>query len=860
MKAIKTLMKALQETKENELTKTIIIPLLETLGYFKVEFFGGQNEEGKDIVCWDYDKLQDIQLTVGQVKHFKFSNKASDSNSLQTVINQLIMCFKKPVQFINKNSYYPQEAYLISTFPIHTKNLQSRFDHNQDLVDRKIKIIDGIRLSNLLFENCPEVVKGLVGEELHLNSFLKDTLDNSIVLRALGFHKQIPLKNIYTDIDFSLGRPTTKLFFNSKIRGVRANLNLLSTEWKNFSEVVIKAEKQFGKQLIVEPLSSIQEEFEKENKTYGKWQKKVDELESKISELKYSSSKISSKIDELLMEESDPDISRLNVQQTEIRKELISLNQEATKLYNKEKKPVFRFQFIGTVLAECIAKRRDEIFKELELINGKKGKLSDLKEFVRSCKETIDISSQLLESPALQNVLLFEEDNVIRSNFESTRFKMPIDRIIDTGINITLLGEAGAGKTTSLQMYAYSRKEEKDKLIIWAPLSHITICKNWNADVADSVEGLRVLIASISEYLNDKGISVPAAEISNLFQNRKCILLLDGLDEAIKSNPLLPKIIVRLAESFLKLQIVVTCRMSGDYINELPFFTVMLLPFTNDQRNSFIDKWFDSQNPLAVKKIKKHLKENKDIDEITRNPLLTTTLCVLANHNLPLPQTELKLYNDRLKLLTGYYDNVKNISTRITVSPSVLETLCQKLAYFLHCGNRREAPYEELEKEAIGSLKSFTDPGSAKTALKELIDPCNLLVPMTDDGKYGFGHLRYQEHLTAKELLTNRNIKIVNLIDSGTWWHGVLFLFGQINDKLDWLIEELKGELSIGIQPEILDNIIKSRPKEEREFLYQMIRGYQIRSQEVRVDWDIVSEVIPDSQGEEVEDDENEEY
>ena len=45
----------LQAYKENDLTNEVIIPLLRILGYLKVDFSGGTNEEGKDIICWNLD-------------------------------------------------------------------------------------------------------------------------------------------------------------------------------------------------------------------------------------------------------------------------------------------------------------------------------------------------------------------------------------------------------------------------------------------------------------------------------------------------------------------------------------------------------------------------------------------------------------------------------------------------------------------------------------------------------------------------------------------------------------------------------------------------------------------------------------
>jgi hypothetical protein len=44
---------------------------------------------------------------------------------------------------------------------------------------------------------------------------------------------------------------------------------------------------------------------------------------------------------------------------------------------------------------------------------------------------------------------------------------------------------------------------------------------------------------------------------------------------------------------------------------------------------------------------------------------------------------------------------------------------------------------------------------------------------MTEDGKVGFGHLRYQEYLAALEIQSNRAINIIEYMDQ-EWWRGVL--------------------------------------------------------------------------------------
>ena len=211
---IQKIITALQKLPENYATKNIIVPLLQTLGFHTVEFYGGTSEEGKDILCWEYDKIGDLRLVVAQVKHFKYTNKASDTASLQTVVNQLTTCFKKSLKFTDQSHHLPSEAYLISTYVVDTKSLNTRFSNYPDIGDKKIKIIDGLLLATLLLKHTPNIVKELIGVEIEISSVLKNTLNNEILLKSLGFQSKKDIKILYTDIDFSLGKITTQLFLN----------------------------------------------------------------------------------------------------------------------------------------------------------------------------------------------------------------------------------------------------------------------------------------------------------------------------------------------------------------------------------------------------------------------------------------------------------------------------------------------------------------------------------------------------------------------------------------------------------------------------------------------------------------------
>jgi hypothetical protein len=93
---------------------------------------------------------------------------------------------------------------------------------------------------------------------------------------------------------------------------------------------------------------------------------------------------------------------------------------------------------------------------------------------------------------------------------------------------------------------------------------------------------------------------------------------------------------------------------------------------------------------------------------------------------------------------------------------------------------------------------------------------------MSPEGKYGLGHLRYQEHLTAREL-QKRGINIISLL-SQEWWYGPLILFARMTENIEWLIHEAGKQKKASLP--IIKMIINTRNKIERENLLDLVEKY----------------------------------
>ncbi|MCQ9634731.1 hypothetical protein MP477_07150 [Chryseobacterium sp. WG23] len=811
----KKLIEAIKNYPENNFTKNIIIPLLQTLGYNKVEFFGGTSEEGKDIVFWEQDPMGDIFLNVAQVKHFKFTNSSNNSGSFQTVVNQLSVCFNKKIPHSDGFTQKPCKVWLITTHEIDSKTLLTFYDESPNIQTDKVRIIDGAKLADLIIKKTPELIKELLGIDFEIKTKLTPKFSNDILLKALGKDRIIDIKMIYTDVDFSIGKQTTELFFNHSFEPQTKTITLNFEEWNKFQNICIDIQSDFNLSFIEQDLVAIKIKYEKSEQNYNENLAEIQQLQEQVDHLKSENStsteiinKENAKINQIKknLKSSIGIEERLEIDKLDsnikYNKNKISINQNSIqKLFDRQKSFKtkndnfkVRIKIIGENLCEQVLQKRKYIESNIELINNKKYNQKKLKDFINKCDNIINQCSQIFEFQNLdfKETLGTKSNYAYGENLDNIRFRLPINEIFETGLNISVLGEAGAGKSTSLEMFAY-KNQESEKKVFFLPLGYII--KDFNINISkDKINGSEYIEELIIFYLKKVEIFINLIELKKYLVDKKTIIIFDGLDEAIKLQPNLPNLIKDFSEIYTKIQIILSSRYYGEYINQIPFFSVTLLPFTDNQRIEFIKKWFTEHNDISVqKKVLNHLNQNEEMNKIIRNPLLTTTLCILAENGLSLPTTEIRLYEKRLKLFTGYYDNVKHISTRIFSLPSLLENISQKIAFFLHSSNVREMDLENITKNLLKTLKYKYTETEIKKGIEELISPCEILVPMTGNRNYGFGHLRFQEHLTAKEIASNRKIDYFQYIKT-EWWYGPILLYLHINNDFELFIKTLGNQ------------------------------------------------------------------
>lgn len=412
-----------------------------------------------------------------------------------------------------------------------------------------------------------------------------------------------------------------------------------------------------------------------------------------------------------------------------------------------------------------------------------------------------------------------------------------IGKIISSNNYIAILGKPGSGKSTFSQFMALTFAQEKAGdyklkrkgvikkrfgtnewfLPLFIPLREISkfLVENENENYENLIiEAFRQIIlpSNIRNIFND-------SYIVYMLKNKKCLFLLDGLDEVqngIEFNAVI-KEINGIISRFPGNKVIVTSRYSGWRGGVGSFFNVFEIEDLSDQEiSTFIDSWYHAieenrarisskdeskvqqflrigETSEKANKLKQALSNTKSIRQIAENPLLLSIIC-FVHYNKTLPKERLRLYQDCNNLLLVQWDEEKGLAvddTNLTLAHK--EDIVQEIAFSLHTGKigddfgRKEANIEEIIPIVEKKLKEFKmDSTQSQSLFQKLIERSGIIV-VTEKytNKYSFSHLTFQEFYTAEYIYRN-NLDIFELIsqvsDNFTdalngWWREVILLY-----------------------------------------------------------------------------------
>lgn len=871
---------AMQALPEDEFSKKIIKPLFEAMGFDRVDFHGGPYEHGKDLIAHAKVPFGSSMIYVIQTKKIGEGSGTKDKVTLSNLIVQLRQCFDKKIPLHDGTSRKPNFVMLASPFAINSRLLEEVHELLM-YPDKNIQLFDGPRVIEEILAHKPSLLDSIITikDKVLLNDIAQ--LNNLELIKAIHQENSIDELNCYNDLAFFMGSVDSNILLDSNFSFSPMPLHLSEDKWQAIKEKFIKSiNDKLGFNCLRTEINELEADYNNAYSNYisDKNKKRRKEIRATTEQIHGYMTYVDSVISDLETSiksrelksggEKDEDYilwaDKILIPCKEFKTgnryleaiasiedahfKIDSLSDESLKMittYSSDIIPVLKAAHELIEIKCNLEKKyyhepRYTLYFRYEKLNDwalkkSKGYLQSINE-INSNNFSVDIKYFLKEIQNTLNILeLFQElskefDGVLEITKTKSERKDGISlspfNLFDTHHDIAVYGGAGAGKTTTLQMYARKKITENPAAVIYLPLNRIINKHSENfylkENEAPSYKQILSLLL-IARNIPDTKENISELKIS-LTEVRDLKIILDGLDEAYGKAKYIIRSINDFKVHFKNIQLMISSRDCVSYLSQINFLGITLLPFTKKQLHKFITSWFENKNCALSDILLEKIKEN-GLEDITKTPLLATLLCDLTEKGIDVPATETEVFTKRLELLCGSYDNYKDI-TRTESSQALLQKAAIKLGYQFHARSMRSAEKSKIIDMLVHDTDfNYKKDKLAEKLVNELIDPCNILIYDHISETYSFGHLRFQEHLAALELKENRSIDLLPLL-CRDWWIGALCLYAQ-SCNFTFLLEEyyMKHD-NITSASKALYEMAKHRPISERNNIQRLINKF----------------------------------
>jgi hypothetical protein len=153
---------ALGKMTEDDFTRSILKPLFESMGYFRVDFNGGPYERGRDLIAqMRIPPRKTPSITYVQSKKLDEKQKVNESVKISQLLHQLRQCKNEGVIGFEGERLFPETIYLASP-----TQMTSRFmeDINSQFFDKNFEVLplDGVLVLELIQEYNSSLFENVV--------------------------------------------------------------------------------------------------------------------------------------------------------------------------------------------------------------------------------------------------------------------------------------------------------------------------------------------------------------------------------------------------------------------------------------------------------------------------------------------------------------------------------------------------------------------------------------------------------------------------------------------------------------------------------------------------------------------------
>lgn len=402
---------------------------------------------------------------------------------------------------------------------------------------------------------------------------------------------------------------------------------------------------------------------------------------------------------------------------------------------------------------------------------------------------------ELTEFSTVRLEELFQQ-NQARLREQSATAISPEDALVSFQ-RIVLLGDPGAGKTTTLKYLALEMLQGSDKL------PYLPIYVELKKYIESKMDTLLDFIAF--DWIKTYNFNDARSYLEEQLKNGRAALLLDGLDEVQGGSTVedaenaYNKVATEISNlSKRPCPIVVTCRQRGWKGGLAPFRDLEVLDFSWEQIQKFLESWFRldlyKADDLRIK-----LESNSHMRILGANPLILSLIAIVYEQDLGLPEGRSELYRRCVEVFLGKWDLDKNVRRFSKFTTDNKHDLLKEIAWHFHRKRQRYFSRKELLAIISNFLSTLTISSRESTTILDEITTQFGLLKEQAHGWYGFLHLTFQEYFTALAVTERAPHSLSDVIahKHSTWWEEVILLTAaQMPDATPLLLGILHGQLN----------------------------------------------------------------
>lgn len=289
-----------------------------------------------------------------------------------------------------------------------------------------------------------------------------------------------------------------------------------------------------------------------------------------------------------------------------------------------------------------------------------------------------------------------------------------------------------------------------------------------------------------------------ADELADRLDAGEALVVLDGLDEApVEQRAAVVRAIAALQRRYPRLaRLIVTCRVRSytEAVQLAGFAVETLAPFSREKIQNFVATWYGAQARLgrfdratADARIRdlSQATLSDDLDELSPNPMLLTTMAIVHQKETKLPRERVRLYAKAVEVLVERWQSHRGVATApalaaLFADENRLRRVLERLAYEAHLTKQKEADLPRSRLLTILEEREFLgDVGLASAFLDYVDQRAGLLVGQGGDGShrhpqsYAFPHRTFQEYLAGCHLVSGRGVGRAywEKVAEGDYWY-----------------------------------------------------------------------------------------